>query len=54
LVAETHGVLLRENTLEAIAENISAIDELDPLRLMEPLSLDEESTIIAKALSEAS
>jgi len=54
LVAETHGVLLRENTLEAIAESISAIDELDPQRLMEPLSLDEESTIIAKALSEAS
>jgi len=54
LIAETHGVVLRENTPEAIADNISAIDELDPLRLFEPLSLDEESTIIAKALSEAS
>jgi NAD(P)-dependent dehydrogenase (short-subunit alcohol dehydrogenase family) len=54
LVAETHGVVLEENTLEAIADNIAAIDELDPLRLLEPLSLDEETTIIAKALSEAS
>lgn len=54
LVAETHGVVLEENTLEAIADNIAAIDELDPLRLLEPLSLDEETTIIAKALSDAS
>ncbi|HEY5092583.1 MAG TPA: SDR family NAD(P)-dependent oxidoreductase, partial [Acidimicrobiales bacterium] len=53
LVVETHGVVLHENTLEMISENISAIDELDPLRLLEPLSLDEESTIIAKAVSEA-
>jgi NAD(P)-dependent dehydrogenase (short-subunit alcohol dehydrogenase family) len=54
LVAETQGVVLRENTPEAIADSISAIDELDPLRLLEPLSLDEESTVIAKALNEAS
>ena len=54
LVAETYGVVLEENTLEAIADNIAAIDELDPLRLLEPLSLDEETTIIAKALSDAS
>jgi NAD(P)-dependent dehydrogenase (short-subunit alcohol dehydrogenase family) len=54
LMAETHGVVLSENTAEAIADRIEAIDELDPLQLFEPLSLDEESTIIAKAVSEAS
>jgi len=53
-VAETHGVVLGENTPEAIGDSISQIDELDPLRMLEPLSLDDESTIIAKALSEAS
>ena len=54
LVAETHGVVLDENTVEVIADNIAAIGELDPLRLLEPLSLDEETTIIAKALADAS
>jgi NAD(P)-dependent dehydrogenase (short-subunit alcohol dehydrogenase family) len=54
LVAETHGVVLDENTAEAIADSIEAIDELDPLRLLEPMSLDEETTIIAKAVSESS
>jgi NAD(P)-dependent dehydrogenase (short-subunit alcohol dehydrogenase family) len=54
LVAETHGVVLPENTAESIAQSISEIDELDPVRLLEPRSLDDETAIIVKALSEAS
>ncbi|MGC9960574.1 MAG: SDR family oxidoreductase [Acidimicrobiales bacterium] len=54
LVAETHGVVLAENTPEAIRANFSLIDQVDVDRLHEPSSLDEETTIIAKALSETS
>lgn len=54
LVAETHGVVLAENTPEAILANFSLIDQVDVDRLHEPSSLDEETTIIAKALSETS
>jgi NAD(P)-dependent dehydrogenase (short-subunit alcohol dehydrogenase family) len=54
LVAETYGVVLRENTPEAVSAQIYQIDQLDPARLHEPSSLDNETTIIAKALSEAS
>ena len=53
-VAETYGVVLSENTPEAVATQISQIDQLDSTRLHEPSSLDNETTIIAKALSEAS
>ena len=53
-VAETYGVVLSENTPEAVATQISQIDQLDSARLHEPSSLDNETTIIAKALSEAS
>jgi NAD(P)-dependent dehydrogenase (short-subunit alcohol dehydrogenase family) len=53
-VAETVGVVLSQNTPEAVAAQISLIDQLDPARLHEPSSLDNETTIIAKALSEAS
>ena len=51
-VAETSGVVLKENSAEAIRASLSAIDEVDVTRLHEPLSLDDETTIIAKALSE--
>lgn len=54
LVAETYGVVLSENTPEAVSAQIYQIDQLDPARLHEPSSLDNETTIIAKALSEAS
>ena len=53
-VAETHGVVLSENTPEAIRAHLSLIDELDGDSFYEPSSLDEETTIIAKALSEVS
>jgi len=45
--------VLAENTPEAIRANLSLIDQLDVDRFHEPSSLDEETTIIAKALSEA-
>ncbi|MGA2294031.1 MAG: SDR family oxidoreductase [Acidimicrobiales bacterium] len=51
-VAETSGVVLKENSAEAIRASISAIDEVDVTRLHEPLSLEDETTIIAKALAE--
>jgi NAD(P)-dependent dehydrogenase (short-subunit alcohol dehydrogenase family) len=51
-VAETAGVVLKENSAEGIRASLSAIDEVDVALLYEPLSLDDETTIIAKALSE--
>ncbi|MGO9559729.1 MAG: SDR family oxidoreductase [Acidimicrobiales bacterium] len=54
LVAETEGVVLAENTPEAIGAQLSAIDELAADRCHEPLSLDDETTIIGKALSQVS
>jgi NAD(P)-dependent dehydrogenase (short-subunit alcohol dehydrogenase family) len=53
-VAETHGIVLSENTAEAILASLALIDETDAHRYQEPSSLEEETTIIAKALSEAS
>ena len=53
-VAETHGVVLTENTSEEIQANLQLIDEMDVDRYHQPLSLDEETTIIAKALAEIS
>ena len=49
-VAETHGVVLSENTAEAVRDNLSLIDELDAEGYHHPASLDDETTIIAKAL----
>lgn len=49
-VAETHGVVLSENTAEAVRDNRSLIDELDAERYHHPSSLADETTIIAKAL----
>jgi NAD(P)-dependent dehydrogenase (short-subunit alcohol dehydrogenase family) len=51
-VAETYGVVLRDNTPEAVQAQLAQIDDVDITRLHEPTSLDGETTIIAKALSE--
>ena len=53
-VAETHGVVLPENTAEAIRANLSLIDQLDVDSYHQPSSLDDEIAIIAKALHEVS
>lgn len=53
-VAETHGAVLTKNSAEEIQANLALIDEMDVDRYHQPLSLDEETTIIAKALSELS
>jgi NAD(P)-dependent dehydrogenase (short-subunit alcohol dehydrogenase family) len=53
-VAETEGVVLASNTAESIAEHLAAIGEVNPVSLHEPASLDAETTIIAKALKDAS
>jgi NAD(P)-dependent dehydrogenase (short-subunit alcohol dehydrogenase family) len=53
-VAETHGVVLEENTAEAILAQLSVIDEFDALRYYEPSSLEDEIAIIAKSLSDIS
>jgi uncharacterized protein YifN (PemK superfamily) len=52
-VAETQGVVLPENTHEAVRAHLADIDRLDADRYHQPSSLDEETTIIAKALAEA-
>jgi NAD(P)-dependent dehydrogenase (short-subunit alcohol dehydrogenase family) len=49
-VAETHGVVLAENTPEAIQANLPLIDRLDVGGFEQPSSLEDEMTIIAKAL----
>jgi NAD(P)-dependent dehydrogenase (short-subunit alcohol dehydrogenase family) len=54
VVAETHGVVLPSNTAEEVQAHLSAIDDLDPATWHQPSSLDDETTIIAKALTEAS
>jgi len=54
LVVETHGVVLEENTAEAILAQLSVIDEFDALRYYEPSSLEDELAIIAKSLSDMS
>jgi NAD(P)-dependent dehydrogenase (short-subunit alcohol dehydrogenase family) len=53
-VAETRGVVLPENTAEGIRDHLSLIDQLDVDGYHQPLSLDDETSIIAKALSENS
>jgi NAD(P)-dependent dehydrogenase (short-subunit alcohol dehydrogenase family) len=52
-VAETQGVVLPQNTPEAVRAHLADIDRLDADRYHQPSSLDEETTIIAKALAEA-
>jgi NAD(P)-dependent dehydrogenase (short-subunit alcohol dehydrogenase family) len=53
-VAETHGVVLAKNTPEEIQAKLSLIDVMDGERYHLPSSLEDETTIIAKALSEVS
>ena len=53
-VAETHGVVLSRNTPEEISSKLSLIDVMDAERYYLPSSLEDETTIIAKALSEMS
>jgi NAD(P)-dependent dehydrogenase (short-subunit alcohol dehydrogenase family) len=52
-MAETQGVVLAENTPEAVQADIARIDELDLNKFHQPASLDDETTIIGKAISEA-
>jgi NAD(P)-dependent dehydrogenase (short-subunit alcohol dehydrogenase family) len=53
-VAETFGVVLPENTAEGVRDHLALIDQVDVSRCHQPSSLDDETTIIAKALSEVS
>ncbi len=53
-VGETQGVVLRDNTPEAVAAHLAAIDELDVGDFHLPASLDAETSVIAKALFEVS
>jgi NAD(P)-dependent dehydrogenase (short-subunit alcohol dehydrogenase family) len=54
VVVETSGVVLSDNTPEAIRDNLLRIDELDGSDYHQPSSLDDEMAIIAKALAQAS
>jgi NAD(P)-dependent dehydrogenase (short-subunit alcohol dehydrogenase family) len=53
-VGETLGVVLPENTAEGVRDHLALIDQVDLGRCHLPSSLDDETTIIAKALSEIS
>jgi NAD(P)-dependent dehydrogenase (short-subunit alcohol dehydrogenase family) len=53
VIAETQGVVLPDNTAETIGGLLSAIDDLDPASCHQPASLEDETSIIAKALREA-
>ncbi len=52
-VGETNGVVLDQNTAEAILTHLDEIDEIDPTGFYEPASLDGETTIIAKELAKS-
>ena len=52
LIAETEGVVLEDNTSEAIAERIEQIDRIGEGELLFPSSLDGETEIIGRLLSE--
>jgi NAD(P)-dependent dehydrogenase (short-subunit alcohol dehydrogenase family) len=51
-VSETQGVVLPENTAEGVRDHLAQIDQGDLSRCHQPTSLDDETTIIAKALAE--
>lgn len=51
-VAESNGAVLGDNTPEAIRDNLSLIDGPENEEFSEPSSLDNETTIIAKALAD--
>jgi hypothetical protein len=52
-VAESEGVVLPEVTAEAVRDHLVHIDGALDQPFHEPSSLDDETTIIAKALAEA-
>ncbi len=52
VVAETDGVVLGENTAESVRDHISAIDDVTGAFHL-PTSLDDETTIIGKALADS-
>jgi NAD(P)-dependent dehydrogenase (short-subunit alcohol dehydrogenase family) len=52
-VAETQGVVLPEITAEAVRDQMAGIDQPGAAGYHQPASLDDETTIIAKSLSEA-
>ena len=52
-VAKTPGVVLPENTPEACGPTLSLIDQLGVEGFDQPSSLEDEITIIAKALAQA-
>ncbi len=52
--AETVGVVLPQNTAEGVRDHLPLIDQVEVDRFHQPSSLDDETTIIAKALSEVS
>ena len=51
-IGETEGVVLRDNTPEAVQAHLADIDELEVGDFHQPSSLDAETTVIAKALFE--
>jgi len=53
-VAETLGLVLPQNTAEGVRDHLAMVDEIDAVGCHLPSSLDDETTIIAKALSEVS
>ncbi|MDQ1538778.1 MAG: hypothetical protein QOE58_3171 [Actinomycetota bacterium] len=53
-VAETSGVVLSDNTAEAIQSHVQEMDQMDVEHYYEPESLEDQTRIIAKALAEAS
>ncbi|MGI8532336.1 MAG: SDR family NAD(P)-dependent oxidoreductase [Geodermatophilaceae bacterium] len=53
-LAETLGVVLPDITAEAVRDHLTEIDVLAEHGYHHPASLDEETTLIAKALAEAS
>jgi NAD(P)-dependent dehydrogenase (short-subunit alcohol dehydrogenase family) len=52
VVVETHGVVLPENSAEAVRDHLALIDRPSDMGYHEPTSLDDETTIIAKALAD--
>ena len=51
VVVETHGVVLPENSAEAVRDHLALIDRSGAEGYHEPTSLDAETMIIAKALA---
>lgn len=52
-VVETQGVVLADNSAESVRDQMASTDLVTGQVYQEPTSLDDETTIIAKALAEA-